>query len=161
MPEKKENTEFGKGEERLPASLFQEMDRCFTNFMQRPFSLMAQPLFGMEEGTGREMRSPSMDIYEEGDELVVKAELPGIDKKDLNITLNDNVLTISGNKKHEQKVEKEHYHQVERSYGSFRRSPHLPAEVDDEKVSAAFADGILEVRLTKTEKAKQKKIEIS
>lgn len=104
--------------------------------------------------------TPLMDLYEEGNELVVKAELPGIAKEDFKVTVSGNTLTVSGEKKQEEKVEKKDYHRIERSYGSFCRSMRLPKEVDDNKVKASLNNGILEVRLSTTKKAKQKKITI-
>ena len=91
---------------------------------------------------------------------MVKAELPGIAKEDFKVTVSGNTLTVSGEKKQEEKVEKKDYHRIERSYGSFCRSMRLPKEVDDNKVKASLNNGILEVRLSTTKKAKQKKITI-
>lgn len=160
MAKEKKSKELVKNTEERPVSLFEEMDDYFNNFLRHPFSMMASPLFKAGTGTGFDLSAPSVDIFEEGNDLVVKAELPGIEKKDLNVTVSGNIMTISGEKKQEEKVEKKNYHKIERSYGSFRRSLQLPVEVDDSKAKASFTKGVLEIRLPKTAKAKQKKIAV-
>jgi HSP20 family protein len=105
--------------------------------------------------------SPSVDVFEEGDEVVVKAELPGISKEDIDVKVTDDVVTISGEKKKEEKVEKKNYYRIERSYGSFTRSFRLPTEVQAEKASAKFKEGVLEIRIPKTEEAKKKEKKVS
>ena len=92
----------------------------------------------------------SVDIYEDGDQLVVKAELPGIDKSDLNVRLLDNALIISGEKKTERTEGNRDYYRLERSSGSFERSIRLPDGVKAEKATARFRNGILEIRLPKS-----------
>jgi HSP20 family protein len=87
---------------------------------------------------------------------VVKAELPGMKKEDIDVSLTEDTITISGEKKKEEKIEKKDYYSLERSYGSFKRSFSLPAEVQTEKASAKFKDGVLEIRIPKTEEAKKK-----
>jgi len=104
--------------------------------------------------------APVVDMFEEKDEIVVKAEIPGIDKDHIEVNLGDHMLTIRGEKKKEDEVERENYYRSERSYGSFRRTLPLPAEVSTEKVKATFNNGILEIRLPKTEDAKAKKIKV-
>jgi len=93
--------------------------------------------------------------------MVVKAEIPRIGKDDLNVSITENTLTISGEKKQEEKTEKKDFHRVERSYGSFCRSFRLPDNVKGEKAKAQFTDGVLEVRIPKTKESKVKKITIS
>jgi len=104
--------------------------------------------------------APSVDIRETDDALVVQAELPGIDKKDVNLEVKDGVLTISGERRYEKDVKEENVHRIERSYGSFTRSFSLPRNIDAEKVNAEMKDGVLSVRLPKRESAKPKAIEI-
>jgi len=128
----------------------QEMNRLFDGFFGESRQDIA-------EGTWL----PAVDVSESGMEIVVKAELPGMSKDDIELNLQDNVLTLKGEKKQEKKEEKENYHRVERSYGSFSRSFTLPADVDPEKVQATFKDGVLEITLSKVEEAKHKKIKIS
>src|SRR4030043_1111685 len=103
---------------------------------------------------------PSLDVSETKNELVVKAEVPGMDAKDIDISLSDGVLTIKGEKKQEKEEKEADYHLVERSYGSFTRSIRLPKEVQNDKISASYKDGILKVTLPKSEEAKKKEIKI-
>ncbi|WP_162467556.1 Hsp20/alpha crystallin family protein [Syntrophotalea carbinolica] len=101
--------------------------------------------------------APSVDIYEEEDAVVVKAELPGIGKEDVEVDISDDLLTISGEKKTEEKIERKDYHRIERSFGKFSRSVRLPGDILTEQAKASFKEGVLEVRIPKTEAAKQKK----
>ena len=103
---------------------------------------------------------PAFDVSESDKELIIKAEIPGMDKKDINITVSDGMLTIKGEKKHEKKEENEHYHRVERRYGAFSRTGRLPREVKAAKVDATYKDGVLSIKLPKSEAAKPKKIEV-
>ena len=103
---------------------------------------------------------PAMDIRESKDAYTVTAELPGLTKKDVEITVEDNVLTISGERQLEAEGENENYHRIERSYGSFKRSFTLPIQVIQDKVDARYQNGILTISLPKAEEAKQRKIEI-
>ena len=106
--------------------------------------------------------APKVDVKESRDGYEISAELPGIDEKDVELTIDGNVLTLSGEKKAEREEKKDNYHWSERTYGSFRRSFTLPDGVDADKAAAKFAKGVLTVTLPKTEKAKkqQRKIEI-
>jgi HSP20 family protein len=103
---------------------------------------------------------PAVDVYEEKDDIIVKAELPGMDKNDIEVNIMDSTLTLKGEKNREEKIEEKDYYSCERSYGSFLRSVELPTEVQADKVKASFKNGILEVRLPKTEKAKTKEIKV-
>lgn len=159
---KKEKKELVKVEPTKALSPFQEMEkrfgemeRRFEDFFRKPFSLLPSwmPRLKMPE---IEEVSPSMDIFTEGDDVVVKGELPGMKKEDINVSLTKDTISISGEKKKEEKVEKKDYYSLERSYGSFKRSFSLPAEVQTEKASAKFKDGVLEIRIPKTEEAKKK-----
>ena len=98
--------------------------------------------------------APSMDISETKDSLVAKVEAPGMDQKDIHISLQENLLTIKGEKKQEKEEKDERYHRVERSYGSFTRSVRLPIGVDASKVAATFKNGLLTVTMPKTPAAK-------
>ena len=104
--------------------------------------------------------TPAVDLYEEKDDIVVKADLPGMDKDNIEVNLSGNRLTIKGEKKQEEEVKKEGYYRSERSYGSFVRTLELPREVQTDKVKAAFKNGILEIRLPKTEESKKKEIQV-
>lgn len=164
MTKTKEKKELVVKEERRPETYFGDVERYFDKFFRHPFSLMT-PTLGLRDFLREYPKlgelSPSVDIYEEGNELVVKAELPGIKKEDLNVTITENRITIEGEKKQEEKVEKNDYHWVERSYGSFNRSFRLPDNVNGEAAKASFKEGILEIRAPKTEEAKQKKITVT
>jgi len=103
---------------------------------------------------------PSLDVSETKGDLVVKAELPGIDPKNIDISLNEGVLTIKGEKRREKEEKEEGYHLVERSYGSFTRSIRLPREIQNEKINASYKNGILKITLAKSEEAKKKEIKI-
>jgi HSP20 family protein len=103
---------------------------------------------------------PSVDVSETDGEYQIKAEIPDVKKEDVKVTLADGVLTIQGERKHEKEEKGKKYHRVERSYGSFARSFTLPDLVDEEKVKAEFKDGVLNLQLPKSEKAKPKAIEV-
>jgi HSP20 family protein len=104
--------------------------------------------------------SPAVDIAEHDNDYVVKVELPGVNKDEVKITLESNILSIRGEKKQEKETKKENYHRVERSYGSFQRSFTLPTTVKNENIEAQYKDGILTVTLPKAEEAKPKQIEV-
>lgn len=104
--------------------------------------------------------APAIDFTETENEYTVKAELPGISKDDIDISLADGVLTIKGEKRQEKKAEKQNYHYRETRYGSFSRSLLLPEDASMEKVDAVYSNGVLTVSLPKTEAAKPKKIKI-
>ena len=143
-------------------SPLREMERTFEDFFRRPFSLLSPSFWPSMRTEGMEELSLSLDIFEEGDDIVIKAEVPGISKDDLEVSVTDDTITISGEKKKEEKVEKKNYFRMERTYGSFTRSIPIPTEIEKEKIKAKFTDGVLEIRAPKTEEAKQqaKKINI-
>ena len=103
---------------------------------------------------------PPMDLVEQGDELVLRADLPGVGKDDVKIELEDNVLSISGTRESEQENRKDGYYRVERATGSFSRSLTLPDGVDPEGIRAQFENGVLEVRIPKPEQRKRRRVEI-
>jgi HSP20 family protein len=105
--------------------------------------------------------APAVDIYEQDHNIVIKAELPGVDPKDVDIRMENNVLTIKGERKLDNEVKKENYHRVERAYGVFTRSFTLPSVVDPGSIKAEFKDGVLRITLPKREEAKPKQIQIN
>jgi len=107
-----------------------------------------------------EVKPPIVDVFEEKDDIVVKAELPGMEKDNIEVNLTDHTLTIKGEKKKEEEIKEENYYRAERSYGSFLRTLELPREVRADKVKASFKNGILEVRMPKTEEAKAKEVKV-
>jgi HSP20 family protein len=104
--------------------------------------------------------APSADVSETKDSFIVKAELPGLETKDVNVSISGNLLTIKGEKKKEEEEKDEHHHYVERYCGSFQRSFQLPANVKTDKIDASYNKGVLKITLPKTEEAKKKEIEI-
>jgi HSP20 family protein len=129
----------------------QGMDRLWDSFFE------GWPFRRGEEAAGW---VPSLDVSETKTDIIVKAEVPGMDPKDIDISLSNEVLTIKGERKQEREEKDENYHFVERSFGSFARSVRLPNEVKGEKISASYRDGILKVVLPKSEEAKKKEIKI-
>lgn len=114
--------------------------------------------------SGEELREgvwkPPVDIYEDSANVFIKAELPGMDQKDIEVKIENNTLILRGERKHEQEVKKENYHRVERFYGSFQRSFSLPQTVDQENVKASCDKGVLTIILPKKEEDKPKQITV-
>ncbi len=137
----------------FPSDIFniqQEINRMFDNFFRG----------WKEEDTSLSTWAPAVDIAEQNDAYVVKVELPGVNKDDVKVTLENNVLTIRGEKKLEKEIKKEDYHRIERSYGSFNRSFTLPSTVKSDKIDASYKDGVLTITLPKAEEAKPKQIDV-
>lgn len=134
-----------------------EMDRMMDDF----FTRRMRPWWP-ERWLSRdsEIVTPTVDVYEEKDDIVVKAELPGMDKNDIEVNISDSELTLKGEKKKEEKIEQKDYYRCERSYGAFFRSVELPKGVQADKVKASFKNGILEVRIPKSEEAKTREVKI-
>ena len=113
---------------------------------------------------GEEIREgvwqPAVDIYEDEDSVVIQAEVPDIDQKDIEVKIEDNTLTLRGERKHNREVKKENYHRVERYYGQFQRSFALPHTIDQEKVRANCDKGVLTITLPKREETKPKQINV-
>jgi len=136
--------------------------RLLRGRMDRLFNDMLQDIWG---GAGSEEMSsrawaPLVDVKETETELVFHAELPGMTKDDVEITVEDHVLTLTGERKFEKETKGETYHRVERSYGAFSRSFTLPTTVRTDKVEAKFESGVLAITLPKAEESKPRKIEI-
>jgi HSP20 family protein len=129
----------------------QEMERMFGDF------------FGGRWSPDRRLTisEPAVDLYEDKDAVVVKAELPGMTKDDIQVNITDHMLILKGEKKKDEEVKEKDYYRSERIYGAFTRSLPLPTETDPEKVHATFKNGVLEVRLPKTEEAKKREIKIN
>ncbi len=125
-------------------TLRQEMERVFDRFFE--------PRWDEFEGVGA--WAPKLDFSETKDAFVVKAEVPGVEQKDISVSIQDQMLTVKGEKHKEKEEKDEKYHRVERSWGAFARTIALPAGVDTEKVNATFKDGVLSVKLPKTPAAK-------
>jgi len=157
----KHNVAIRSGQEEFPLlSLQHRMNRMFDDFFGDWADFPLSPFRALGRVDGGFM--PRMDVAETDKEVTITAELAGLDEKDVEITLQDNVLTIKGEKKAERQENQANRYVAERSYGAFCRSIELPAEVEQDKIDATFKKGILTVRLPKTpvEEAKAKKIEI-
>lgn len=129
-----------------------------------PFFRLIDTFFNQDSGNedvSSRSWMPPVDIQETEEGYRLTAELPGLTKEDINITLENNVLRLSGERKFEKDVKKESYHRIERAYGTFGRSFVLPQQVSSEKVEAAFQDGILTITVPKAEQAKPRKINIA
>jgi HSP20 family protein len=133
-------------------SLQSEMNRLFNTVFEGPSST-----------SGNVMRRwmPAMDLVESGDHFILRADLPGMSEEDVDIEFEDGTLTVSGERKAEHEEEKEGYHRVERSFGSFSRSLTLPQGIDADSVTAKFDRGVLEIRVPKPEQRKPRRITIS
>ncbi len=135
-----------------------EVDRLFDSFLGGvPALATLRQAFPAAQGV-----TPTLDVKETDKEVVVKADLPGIDEKDINLTIHDGVLSLRGEKKSERNDERENYHIMERSYGSFQRAIRLPETVNEDQAEARFEKGVLTVRLPKRPEMvkEQKKIQI-
>lgn len=133
-----------------PRTLRDEMDRLFDDF------------FGMTPARGERgaVWSPAVNVREDADNFYIEAELPGMNKEDIELEVEQNSMVIKGERKFEQKQEGENYHFVERSYGSFYRSFTLPKNVDADGINAEYKDGVLQVTVPKKEEVKPKKVQI-
>jgi HSP20 family protein len=135
----------------------------FRNRLDRMFNQMLQDVWGQQlptEDVARRAWLPPVDIREKEDALMFAVELPGMTKDDIDITLENNVLTVAGERKFEKETKGEEFHRLERSYGHFTRSFTLPSSVRTDKVDANFENGVLHISLPKQENAKPKKISI-
>ena len=134
------------------STLQNEMNRLFNTVFDTP----------APAGNGGLRRwLPAMDLVESGDHFVLRADLPGLSEEDVNIEVEDRVLTISGERKAEHELSKEGYHRVERAFGTFSRALTLPEGIDAEAVQATFDRGVLEVSIPKPEERKPRKVTIA
>lgn len=115
---------------------------------------------GRDEALGKGMWTPAVDIFETEEAVVVKAEIPGVERDQISVGIKDGILTLHGERKFEKEVKEENYHRIERSYGTFHRSFSLPSSVEQDKISAKFNQGVLEVTLPKKERTKPKQIKV-
>ena len=143
-------------------SPFEEMDRFFDEFIPRRWLRAFRrewPQWG-DLTAPFEGRMPRVDLIDRENEIVVRAEAPGVDKKDLDVSLTENTITIKGTTRHEEKEERDDYYRSEISRGSFTRTLALPADVDGSQAKATFQNGLLEVILPKVEGAKRRSIKV-
>ncbi len=153
IPVTSSKTEATKGSWPVLQHPIAEMERAFDRFFGRSWPL--DNLFQVEG-----LRMPSLDVVDRDTEVLVRAEIPGIDKKDINVTLTDNVLTIKGQTSKEEKEEKGDYYRNEISSASFARSITVPTNVDVTKTVANLKDGILEIKLPKAESSQRRNITV-
>jgi HSP20 family protein len=124
--------------------------------------LFESPLAGRRaESSNLTAWAPAVDIYETENELVIKADLPDINEKDLDVRLENNMLTIRGERKFEQKVKEDNYLRIERTYGSFSRSFSLPTTVNTESIHAEYKNGVLTVQLPKRAESKPRQVKVN
>ncbi|OLE55356.1 MAG: hypothetical protein AUG51_03520 [Acidobacteria bacterium 13_1_20CM_3_53_8] len=133
-------------------TLQDEVNRLFSSNLSRTFD---------DEGIARGAWMPSVDIYENKDQIVLEAELPGMNREDFDLSIENNVITLRGERRFEKKDDSDNYHRVERSYGSFTRSFTLPQTVSAEDANAEYRNGVLRVTLPKREEVKARRIEIA
>jgi len=133
-------------------SLQRDMNRMFDEFFRG--DVLADESFFARDWT------PAVDIVENNDNYILRAELPGMSKDDVKITLENNLLTIRGEKKNESEKKEGNYHRVERSYGSFERSFTIPGTIKADNIDAQYKDGVLTLTLPKAEEAKPKLIDV-
>ncbi len=160
MAKEKEKSEIVAKKDPDALSPLGEVERYFDEIFHQPFSLLGHPMWPRPQITDQKVISPTVDIFEEDKEMVVKAEIPGMKKSDISVDIGKNSITISGEKKQEKKVDRKDYHRFECSYGSFCRSFRLPDNVNTDKAKASFKNGVLEIRMPKSGKGKKKKITI-
>ena len=134
-------------------TLQEEVNRLFSTNLSRAFD--------DDQGIGRGAWAPSVDIYENKDQIVLEAELPGMKQEDFDLSIENNVITLRGERKFEKTDEADNYHRVERSYGAFTRSFTLPQTVSAEGATAEYNNGVLRVTLPKREETKARRIQVS
>ncbi len=140
---------------------FREINDLFDNYSR--FFNRGRPALRDDNGelTSTLNWSPSADISETDSEYIVKADLPGVDKKNINVSLDKNVLTINGERTYNEETKDEKRHRIESFFGSFERSFTLPGDVKSEKIKASYTDGVLDIRLPKSAASKPKTVAIS
>jgi HSP20 family protein len=129
--------------------------------MNRLFDESVRNVKPGDEALSSAIWSPAVDIYETDDEVVVKAELPEVNQKDIDIQIENNTLTLRGERKLNKETKKENFHRIERAYGTFSRSFTLPGTIDQEKISADYKDGILKISMPKREETRPKQIKVA
>ena len=170
MAKQKASTEPAKKSAPLtPASFFplgtlrDDIDRAFDRmFKEWPrMGSLTTDFFGGELFPRTTVASPRVDVSEDDKAYQIEAEMPGVEEKDVDVTIKDGHLTLRGEKKTEREEKKKDYHMTERSFGSFQRSFRLPSDVDAEKIKAEFAKGVLTLTLPKTAEAKSKERKVA
>jgi HSP20 family protein len=133
-------------------SLSDQMNRMFDGFFY--------PTTGDDEKMSRWNGNPAVDIYDNDDHIVIKAEIPGVDKKDITVDIKDGVLTLKGERSSDNEERKENFYRRERTFGKFERAFTVPAEVDLDKIKADYKDGVLKIEIPKPKEHKPKQVTI-
>ncbi|MFY9908420.1 MAG: Hsp20/alpha crystallin family protein [Candidatus Sulfotelmatobacter sp.] len=136
-------------------SLRRQMNSLFENFFDKT------PLTLFDENLGPWEYGPPVDIYEDGQKLTFKVEVPGIDEKDVKVEIENDMLTVRGERRLEKDIKEENFHRMERHYGAFSRSFTLPSTVDPDKIDANYAHGVLTIQLAKRAEARPKQIKVN
>lgn len=142
-----------KQQRRDVSRVYRESDDLFNRFFGRDFAVPGDPL-------RKGLWFPTADILEDKKKITLKAEIPGVEAKDIDVSIDGRRLTIKGEKKHEKEEAVENYHRMESAYGVFSRTIELPAEVDSQKIDASYKRGVLKIVLKKTKEAQSKKIQV-
>ncbi len=140
-----------------PYEMMEDMERRFEDILGRSWL----PVWRRTPQAEEEEWMPVVDIYEQGDMLKIKAELPGMKEEDIDVSVSEGNLILKGEKKTESEIKEEDYYRCERTYGSFYRSIPMPSNIDSEKVEANYENGVLEVSIPKTAESKTKKVPVS
>lgn len=154
IPWRNKSKEPVRSEDSPLTTLRTEIDRLFDSVTRDPFGALDRAF------TGSRAWSPAVDVAESDDELTVRAEIPGIDPNELQVNISGNQLVLAGEKKESSEKKGKDFYQTESRYGSFRRSIPLPGSVDQEKVEADYANGVLTIRLKKVQATLPKKVEV-
>ena len=136
--------------------------RDMSTLQHRINHLFNEPFFNSGENDELRMGNwyPAVDMFDDDDKIVIKAELPGMDKKDISVDIENRMLTLSGERNYDNEVKEENYYRRERATGKFKRAFNLPAEVDEDQIKADFKDGVLKVEIPKPEEQKPKQITV-
>lgn len=143
-----------RGKEWDPFQELRDLEKGLNRFFDTSYDFLPQKL------SKEAVWSPSLDISEDKNHVTIKADLPGVKQSDIDISVDNNILTIQGQRKHEEEHKDKKHHSLERFYGSFTRSLSLPAYVDADKIKASYKDGVLEVAMPKKEGAKSKQVKV-
>jgi HSP20 family protein len=138
---------------------WREMD-TFSDRFNHFFGDTFSPALWVRDGSKLQDWAPSVDVYDDDKKFVIKAEIPGVDKKDIHIDVKDSILTLSGERSHENDVKEENFHRKERAFGKFQRSFTLPEGTDPDRIVADYKDGVLNIEIPKPEEKKPKKISV-
>jgi HSP20 family protein len=138
-----------------PFSLIDEMERMMDDALRRPSILLGR------SPTRETSWAPAVEMYEKDDKLFMRAEIPGMEKKDIKVSVSEDLITIEGERKSREEVKEDNYYRCEMSYGKFARSIALPANANPEKVDAKYENGILEISMSKMPETQPKKLDVT